>query len=92
MAEVKGDGGSHMTHNPTGMTEEEARKWQPIETAPKDGTEIIVKRGGKTISLGWYFRSSSRFEGWCDHNGNGITPTHWIPMPTLPLVSGALND
>jgi len=55
--------------------------WQPIETAPKDTTEVIVLVRPKVIRLGWYFKPSSRTEGWCDESSRRIIPTHWVPMP-----------
>jgi hypothetical protein len=59
--------------------------WQPIETAPKDGTEVLVLIRAKVIRLGWYFVRSSRTAGWCDENGKAITPTHWMSLPAPPV-------
>lgn len=61
-----------------------AEGWQGIETAPKDGTEVLVMLAPKVIRLGWYFKRSSRTEGWCDENGKAINPTHWMPLPAAP--------
>ena len=58
--------------------------WQPIKTAPKDGTEIIVWMGRKDIRLGWYFAPSSNTRGWMDQNSKTIRPTHWMPLPEPP--------
>ena len=58
--------------------------WQPIETAPKDGTFILVAVPGdvKThIMLVWWV------DGWCwDMTNTPIvgTPTHWMPLPASP--------
>lgn len=62
--------------------------WQPIETAPRDSTEVLVLVGRKIIRLGWYFKPSSRTEGWRDENGNRINPTHWMPLPPPPVSTG----
>lgn len=59
-------------------------KWEPIDTAPMDGTEIIVLVRRKVVRLGWYFKPSSRSQFWCDENGRPIKPTHWIPLPDAP--------
>lgn len=58
--------------------------WRPIDTAPKDGTEVIGLYGRKKIALCWYFRPSSNTEGWLDQNGNARRPTHWMPLPPPP--------
>ncbi len=74
--------------------EEEARmEWQPIETAPKDGTPILVyfpQIGTWQVSWstevfddGFWCVSDNKFEdrplrGWSD------PPTLWMPVP-LPV-------
>lgn len=58
--------------------------WQDISTAPKDGTEVLVMLKPKVIRLGWYFKPSSRTEGWCDENSKRIIPSHWMPLPAAP--------
>lgn len=62
----------------------EALRWQPIETAPTDSTEVLVLVRPKVIRLGWYFAPSGRTQGWCDERGNSIRPTHWMPRPAAP--------
>ena len=73
-------------------------KWQPIETAPKDGTRILVSyRLGVTIvrqqnATDWYEEEDTpHFVEWeCDDNyySSYLTsedyPTHWRPLPPLP--------
>lgn len=59
-------------------------KWEPIETAPRDMTEIIVLCGAKDVRLGWYFAPSSNTFGWFDQRSRRIRPTHWMPLPKLP--------
>lgn len=57
--------------------------WQPIDTAPKDGTWMLTCRQNDTDSVRI---AQWRAEGWCD-DGDGYTiderhwPTHWMPMP-----------
>ena len=71
-------------------------EWQPIETAPKDGTEILLKipqlweepqgriGSGDYFSACWYDESS---EFWVNRLGGWISlyrPTHWMPLPKSP--------
>jgi len=53
--------------------------WQPIETAPKDGTEILGYAGGFLL-LSW------RDDEWHEETfeESGWNPTHWMPMPAPP--------
>jgi len=75
-----------------------AQQWQPIETAPKDGTEILLYRplAGKTHDpiIGIY-RGVPRDNGCWEEtippgmSGENYTsgfckPTHWMPLPTAP--------
>ena len=73
-------------------------EWQPIETAPKDGTEILVW-AGSCVVVSWrrlngigYPREAWRLvhgayssgdEG--DWSNEVEHPTHWMPLPAPPL-------
>jgi hypothetical protein len=67
--------------------------WQPIETAPKDGTQILCCWAGspEMDCLRWI---ASR-EAWCVHSGgwgearyrDDEAPTHWMPLPEVPRVA-----
>ena len=74
-------------------------EWKPIETAPMDGTWILVtgfKKGKeKTIShmyavAAWYPISERRPElggFWFFGDKDGLyvrEPTHWMELPMLP--------
>jgi hypothetical protein len=55
------------------------QEWQPIETAPKDGTEVLVL-GHERIRV-----AINRGRGWLTVPGAwAVTPTHWQPLPTPP--------
>lgn len=58
--------------------------WQPIATAPKNGTEIVGLSGRKTLRLCWWFQSSSDVGGFLDENGRPFEPHHWAHLPRLP--------
>lgn len=74
--------------------------WQPIETAPKDGTNCVVyaargKGGAKRRSRNGCFASVAHFErgwGWLSTPGDyQLAPTHWQPLPKPPAEQSALN-
>lgn len=61
-------------------------KWQPIETAPKDGAEIVgYDSATKTIHAAHFSH-----RGWYDPDMHyysetpAFIPTHWVPLPELP--------
>ena len=54
-------------------------KWQPIETAPKDGTEVLVYRDMATvpvIHIAWY-RNKEEWENSGKHVGGLDTLEEW---------------
>lgn len=68
--------------------------WHPIETAPKDGTKILVinNRGNMAVALWqeWAGRGQwvPMFGSAGDHpflnGGCGSVCTHWMPLPKAP--------
>lgn len=65
-------------------------RWQPIETAPNDGTYVLI---------GWFEFPGQRHmevafwhgthKAWCQSHGLFTTdpnwqPTHWRPLPSPP--------
>lgn len=74
--------------------------WMPMETAPKDGTRILVSFGNMGVrEVAWLEPENASFEIWCvddnkhgpfalrgwsDHDGSLNAPTHWQPLPTPP--------
>lgn len=67
----------------------DAQGWQPIETAPKDGTPVLVHAPGgctqwKLHTTLWICRWDGR---WVEAGGEEYTtcePTHWMPLPPPP--------
>jgi hypothetical protein len=61
-------------------------EWQPMDTAPKDGTNILVFCDG-SIHFSRYciVSDSARARGWSDgwYGSASVTyaPTHWMPLP-----------
>ncbi|MBO1748920.1 Lar family restriction alleviation protein [Stenotrophomonas indicatrix] len=73
-----------------------APQWQPIETAPKDGTAILAcyarhyeTNGFLPIAVRWraYHPNARGNEEWRDHSGAKVRAiTHWQPLPAPPEV------
>lgn len=63
-------------------------KWQPIETAPKDGTHVLgYFKTGTTYRETWWSekQAADHGMGWL-FSQNGLTqPTHWRPLPAPPV-------
>jgi len=68
------------------------QNWQPIETAPQDGTEILLAVNyPRALNRGFFTQVmtaefSKRFQGWIAYSGADIsgTATHWQPLPEPP--------
>lgn len=73
--------------------------WQPIDTAPKDGTIVLVyglwagEIGGKDKTPGRYIANwvpSSDYQGYhwlvdgTDAYAAWVKATHWMPLPEPP--------
>lgn len=71
--------------------------WKPIETVPKDGTQVIIKCSGGRVATAFYDDKQFIGEGWhvvvpfLGGFGSGTDtfiyfqedmPTHWMPLPT----------
>ena len=64
-------------------------EWQPIETAPRDGTEILLFDADTdpTIYVGGY-DYDGRYWFYSELLAQDVvgeaTPTHWMPLPEPP--------
>lgn len=70
-------------------------EWQPIETAPRDGTSVLLyatvpptdmlAMDGPVIMSGYF---DSMDDAWCStlatFFGPFVYPTNWMPLPTPP--------
>ncbi len=52
-------------------------EWQPIESAPKDGTWFLTYDGNSIFPM-------IRMEYWGSWDDERDLPTHWMPLPELP--------
>lgn len=69
------------------------RRWNPIETADKDGLHVLLwspSTFSKVPQFIGYWRASD-FEGsegvWLSTAGTLLRPTHWMPLPEPPEIS-----
>lgn len=65
-------------------------KWQPIETAPKDGTRVLLFVPPYGASTGHYRAQHNWGEtasNWYAHSvlNKEAEPTHWMPLPPPPV-------
>ena len=58
-------------------------KWQPIETAPKDGTEILTYAKFGDVSVRYWGAGDDDDMAW-QPRIRGCFPTHWQLLPELP--------
>jgi hypothetical protein len=57
-------------------------RWQPVETAPKDGRRFLVSDGAAVATVWW----SAEADEWIGHDTEGAfgAVTHWMPLPPPP--------
>jgi hypothetical protein len=66
--------------------------WQPIETAPKDGTSVLLADNDEIQICQWSERNVFGVREWCYGHCEGEynsrytfdCPTHWMPLPEPP--------
>lgn len=85
---------SHVALNPK-------EQWRPIETAPKDGTIVLIYqpagqwrpyRGirGVVVCTGYWHQSGNAADSpgfWVGKAYTKKRPTHWMPLPEPPALS-----
>ena len=74
------------------------QNWQPISTAPKDMTDILLW-DGISVSVGSWCTGNIHGGFWVspdfgDWNAPGWEPTHWMPLPEPPVdeIDGVDTD
>ncbi len=64
---------------------EKTLQWRPIQTAPTDGSEIILAvidaAEVRHIDIGAWEPLNDRETGWATDRGDFDQPTHWLPLP-----------
>ena len=72
-----------------GRQEERAKyEWQPIETAPKDGTPILAYNETGVMYTVWYEGGMWCFSSTKTIGRLGFNPTRWMPLPEAPQKAG----
>lgn len=63
--------------------------WQPIETAPKDGTWVILARSNDAVGPNYWtdYWIGSDIQDWAKSTLSN-PPTHWMPLPAAPTPQG----
>lgn len=64
-------------------------EWQPIDSAPRDGTYVLLVSSGGAVWQGYWRKSDEApygHAGWTRFNSCDIQwqPNHWMPMPKPP--------
>lgn len=74
-----------------GVSAIESLAWQPLETAPKDGTHVLMYRADG-FSEAWWKKEPGLMgvywggKGWWYPSHS--LPTHWMPLPSAPTDGG----
>ena len=63
-------------------------EWKKIESAPKDGTKIMIWAPGRAVHVAkWDNHWGERGDKWWRVPEGGYwfdPPTHWMPLPEQP--------
>lgn len=71
-------------------------QWQPIETAPKDGDEILAWNPYGAVVASWQKWPNTAGGYWstgcgCE-NDRAVKVTHWMPLPEPPNPTPRKDD
>jgi len=61
--------------------------WLPIETAPRDGTSVLLYDSEEGIGVGHWVEGDDEFgvdRFWVAFTTTCSSPTHWMPLPEPP--------
>lgn len=66
-------------------------EWQPIETAPKDGTNILIAYrdgyfGDMVVTKAAWDEDKEKWDKLFSNEYIKDIPTHWMPLPKPPTV------
>ena len=71
------------------QAEKTEREWKPIETAPKDGTDVLayVPETDQQFVIYWHQHDKCWAYAVCELGTIYCIPTHWMPLPQPPLLA-----
>lgn len=74
----------------------EAQRWQPIETAPKDGTPVLLfarleSAEASTRVVGSFILGEWLAQSYVGQNKAVLVPSHWMPLPPFPPLPGPVE-
>lgn len=59
--------------------------WQPIETAPKDGTRVLLWARAESTNYGYACVIGFHARGeWWTGPVRALDAMHWMPLPEVP--------
>lgn len=60
-------------------------QWEPIESAPKDSTVVLLWAESYYPVIGWYDAGKRSWQDVWEHEWRRPKqPTHWMPIPEPP--------
>lgn len=64
-------------------------EWQPIETAPRDGSLVLLAMAGDFEPTLGRFLGGRWIDDFTDdlESACGFTATHWLPLPKTPSAA-----
>ena len=71
----------------SGVLANDTAGWQPIETGPKDRTELLLWNGEHRVCSFWSrddLDPERTSQGWVTDICDLKEPTHWMPLPSPP--------
>ena len=60
-------------------------EWKPIETAPKDGTHVLVMTKDRIVQIAYCGDGEFWWRAF-EHGQIYPQPTHWMPLPDPPKL------
>ena len=86
----------NITKGQIGMIEEktEVPNWRPIETAPKDGTPVLLGFPGYLHAMHGHYEDGIWGQLDSDFGFEHLPtqPTHWMPLPAPPALAAARGE